>query len=249
MTRQLFTRQRSTAQPLMAFGAEMRRLIIPDGTVEALKWLALVSMTIDHLNKYIWSYQYPWMYEFGRLAMPLFGFVLAYNLARPYAVLNAVHQRAMVNMLLFGLMATPAFMQMTVKADGYSLLPLNIMFTLLAVAGTIFLIERGRLVLAALVVLTAGLVVEYWWFGLAYCVAAWAFCKYPARSMLLVWLAATAGLAVVNQNFWALLVFPVVMLASHVDIRLPRLRYLFYAYYPLHLLVLWAIRRWLQMML
>ena len=30
--------------------------------------------------------------------------------------------------------------------------------------------------------------------------------------------------------------------AAHVDVRLPRLRWAFYAYYPLHLVALWLIR-------
>jgi len=34
----------------------------------------------------------------------------------------------------------------------------------------------------------------------------------------------------------------VLFLASRVDVRLPRLRWAFYAYYPLHLAALWLIR-------
>lgn len=50
--------------------------------------------------------------------------------------------------------------------------------------------------------------------------------------------------AVVHQRqfFWALAALPVVAAAAHVDVRLPRLRWAFYAYYPLHLIALWLIR-------
>ena len=40
----------------------------------------------------------------------------------------------------------------------------------------------------------------------------------------------------------ALAAVPVVAAAAHVDVRLPRLRWAFYAYYPLHLVALWLIR-------
>ncbi|MDK3025103.1 TraX family protein [Cupriavidus taiwanensis] len=31
----------------------MKSLHVPDGTVEALKWIALALMTGDHVNKYL----------------------------------------------------------------------------------------------------------------------------------------------------------------------------------------------------
>ena len=54
-----------------------------DGTIEGLKWLALVLMTGDHVNKYLFNATLPVLFEAGRIALPLFVFVLAYNLARP----------------------------------------------------------------------------------------------------------------------------------------------------------------------
>ena len=53
---------------------------------------------------------------------------------------------------------------------------------------------------------------------------------------------ACAALWFVNRNLWALAALPVLFLASRVDVRLPRLRWAFYAYYPLHLAALWLIR-------
>ena len=62
------------------------RLVLGDGTVEALKWLGLLFMTGDHVNKYLFAQKLPCLFELGRLAMPIFGFVLAYNLARSGAL-------------------------------------------------------------------------------------------------------------------------------------------------------------------
>ncbi|PYD23758.1 conjugal transfer protein TraX, partial [Pseudomonas syringae pv. pisi] len=40
----------------------------------------------------------------------------------------------------------------------------------------------------------------------------------------------------------ALAVVPLVIVAGGVDLRVPRLRWAFYTYYPLHLAALWLIR-------
>ena len=53
---------------------------------------------------------------------------------------------------------------------------------------------------------------------------------------------ACAALWFINRNLWALAALPVLFLASRVDVRVPRLRWAFYAYYPLHLAALWLIR-------
>nr|WEG85486.1 trbP [Escherichia coli] len=66
--------------------ASLPAMVIADGTIEALKWLALLAMTGDHVNKYLFNGTLPYLFEAGRLALPLFVFVLAYNLARPGAL-------------------------------------------------------------------------------------------------------------------------------------------------------------------
>jgi TraX protein. len=50
---------------------------------EAIKWIALVLMLGDHVNKYLFNESLPFLYEAGRTVMPMFCVVLAYNLARP----------------------------------------------------------------------------------------------------------------------------------------------------------------------
>jgi hypothetical protein len=62
-----------------------------------------------------------------------------------------------------------------------------------------------------------------------------------ARSPVLS-LANCAALQSVNGNFWALAAFPVTGLFLTVRWRLPRVRWLFYAYYPIHLLLIWLAR-------
>ena len=54
-------------------------LLIADGTLEALKWVAAALMVLDHLNKFLYLGKLPVLFEIGRVVMPIFGFVLAYK--------------------------------------------------------------------------------------------------------------------------------------------------------------------------
>jgi hypothetical protein len=218
------------------------KLELADGSVEALKWLALVLMTIDHINHFIFKMQIPVMSDLGRLAMPLFGFVLAYNLARPDALQKGIHLRTIKRLFMFGLLAAPFF----IALKGW--LPINIMFTLLLATYLIYLIEKGgknNYMLCVVAFIIAGLFVDYAWFGPAYCLAAWWFCKSPNLVRGLLWLGMTALLWVANLNYWACAALPIIFLASTIKIEVPRLRFVFYAYYPIHLALLLLFQKFM----
>lgn len=124
--------------------------------------------------------------------------------------------------------------------------PLNIMFMLLVTTGVMYLVERGgalRFGLAGLLFVVGGAFVEFWWPAIVIGLAAWRYVKRPSWSAVIVWTLATASLYVVNRNMWALASLPLIFLAMQFDMRMPRLRHVFYAYYPLHLLVIWLIQR------
>src|SRR5450830_682317 len=198
------------------------RLAVSDGTLEALKWLALVLMTVDHVNKFLFNGTNDAAFAAGRVALPLFVFALAYNLARPGVMERGGYARTMMRLAFFGALAMPAYVIMgSIKAAVW---PLNIMFALLALTATVNLIDRrtvGSYAAAAVVFLIGGTVVEYWWPALTLGLAVWWYCKRPGAMPLALALTALAGLWFINDNFWALLTFPVVLLASLVDLRIP----------------------------
>jgi hypothetical protein len=196
-------------------------------------------MTIDHVNTFIYDGAFPALFNMGRVAMPIFGFVLAYNLARPGALENGVHVRTMKRLALFGLLASPVFVALV----GWD--RLNIMFTLLLATAVIYLLAKdGRWHVAGAVLLLAtfGIIVEFQWFGVLFGVAAWIYCRHPGWLTLLAWVAAGASLYAINHNHWALAALPVIFTASRLRLHVPRLRHLFYVYYPAHLGVLWLVR-------
>lgn len=223
--------------------------VVSDGALEALKWIALVLMTGDHINKYLLGGQVPALFAAGRLVLPLFAFVFAYNLARPSTFATGAYQRAMCRLALVAAVATVPFVGLGGLLYGWW--PFNILASFLVSAGVMHLIERGGIAsrcLAALLFLAGGLFVEFWWPGVAMTLCAWWYLRRPSTTALLFWAASTAALGCIpwllarvpmSLSLWSLAAFPVIALAARLPLRVPRLRWAFYAYYPAHLCALW----------
>jgi len=216
-------------------------LHIDNGTLEALKWLALVLMTADHVNKYVFADSLPGLFELGRIAMPLFVLVLAYNLARPDAFQAGVHRRMGMRLAAYGALATLPYIAITGVLGGWW--PLNMLFTMLLLTLICWLIDHGTAVHSLLAVVAfslGGSLVEYWWPGVLLGLACWGYCKQDSRFRLALVMVATAALWPVNHNYWAMAFLPILLVAPRVQLYWPRYRHLFYLYYPAHLTVLWA---------
>lgn len=229
--------------PSKALAFELPRLTLADGTVEALKWLALMLMTLDHINKYLLHETVPALFASGRLALPLFGFILAYNLARQGTLAKGGYSRALKRLGIFGVISSIPFIAL--GGLGWGWWPLNIMAMLFVATAVMYLVEQGgkwRLALAALLFLIGGGLVEFWWLGISMCLAAWIYCKKPNWPALIAWIATIFGLYTINHNMWALVALLLVFAAPSVRLNVPRLRLFFYAYYPAHLTLLWVLK-------
>ena len=139
------------------------------------------QMCIRDSNKYLYAEKLPVIFQLGRVVMPMFGFVLAYNLARPDALARGVHGRMMYRLTLMGLAASPMCIilnGMFVTASAWW--PLNILFMLLLVVSLTYLIDRGGAkcyALATALFILGGAFVEYLWMGVLCCLGAWLFCR------------------------------------------------------------------------
>lgn len=196
----------------------------------------------DHVNKYLFNGTLPWLFELGRLAMPLFGTVLAYNLARPEMTDKQI-KRVIFRLALFAGLATPFFIAL--GGVKYGWLPLNIFFTLLIATVVVRLLDSGRpvyVLLAVAIFLFGGFVVEFHWYAIAVVAAAWAFFNRPGAGTALLVVLAISSLWFINANFYALLAIPLVISGSFINGGIPRLKWLFYGVYPLHLGALLLIR-------
>lgn len=218
----------------------MSRQVIADGSLEALKWVGLLAMTGDHVDKYVFNGTIDVLFDAGRIAMPVFACVLACNLARPGAMTSGAYIRTMKRLALFGILASPAFVALGGLVGGWW--PLNIMFTLLTITAVLYLADRGDYLGSAVLFFFAGSSVEFWWPGLTVGVAAWWYCRRPDWMPLACGLVGLASLGWVNGNQWALAALPLLLLAARLDLCVPRLRWIFYVFYPLHLSALWLVR-------
>lgn len=213
--------------------------LTPGKNLELVKWVAVILMALDHINKYLFNWTIPGLFEAGRLAMPLFAFVLASHLANPdFTKPNYI--RLWRKLTFFGVISTPFFVAL---GGVHGVLPLNILFTLLVASIVIFFIRSARLWYAGLVFASAGLFVEFIWLGVATTVAAWLFLRSPDKAWtLLALLLTVAGLYFVNNNFYAVASLPAFYLLSKLPVQIPRLPYFFYMFYPSHLALLLLVR-------
>ncbi|MFJ3465750.1 TraX family protein [Achromobacter spanius] len=228
---------------IKAFDA--RDFVIANGTLEGLKLLALALMTIDHINKYLFKGASVTMFNMGRLAFPIFAFVLAYNLARPGALHNGSTWRILKRLAGFGVLASPVFIALGGLIDGWW--PLNIMLTFALGVGVVALSAAGgigNIFAAGAAFVVGGALVEFWWPGVAVFFLAWSYCRWPTLAHLLLLTLASASLVIINGNYWAVAAVPVVMAARYVDLPIARHRFLFYAYYPAHLAAIWLVRHY-----
>ncbi|MGH1472667.1 MAG: TraX family protein [Cellvibrionaceae bacterium] len=209
------------------------------GTLEALKWFALIAMAFDHYNKFIYSNELPYIFEIGRTCLPIFAFVIGYKLTLANSLDNGAYIRVMIRLGIFGVLATPAYLGM----NPYWW-PLNIMFMFLGAVLSIYLLHLGgklNITLAVFIFILFGFLVEWWWWGSGLTICAWAYSHYKKPIFGILFILVTASLVLINQNHFALLALPIIFGAQYIAISLPRYRWAFYVFYPLHLTIIWFL--------
>lgn len=215
----------------------------------ALKWVALLAMLLDHTGAVVFEFRHPWMLWLGRLAYPIFAFLVAYNLE----VRQVPFARYWPGLLAFALVSQPIYHWVM----GNSVL--NIFFTLLASGGlwaaSRALEARGWDLYKRSVLLLPALLAARWVdFSLAgvLMVSVWALVlRNPTPLNWTVWAMVSLGLNYfLLPSVMALLALPLILWAGSWFWRSPLVftpflrRWFFYAFYPVHLLLLGGLRHW-----
>ncbi len=213
--------------------------VLDSGQQEVVRWVAIVTMVVDHVGAILLdpSDALP-LRAIGRVAWPLFAFLLAYNVARR----GVKPRRYLVPLLAWcAVSLLPHYL-------AFDRFVINILGTLFLGAFTLVLLtNRQHLMARAPLALPLGLVgvmiaatrVEYGAAGVALVVAWW--WALTARTPL-AW--AVAAFVVALQNYdwvvWpaALLAVPVPFAVARLPVGLPRSGRLPWLFYPLHLAVL-----------
>ena len=233
----------------------------PFGGINAnqLRGLAMFLMLLDHL----WATLIPgniWMTYLGRLAFPIFAFQISEGFSH-----TSDRKRYAKRLFLFGLIAEVPF---DLIYGGTVLYPFhqNVMFTLLLGLLACCAIDRARrertaravlrgaLSVAGLFLLSLVGMVDYGWKGVVTVVA-----FYLLRDFPLAWLAQIAALVLLNivlfkgqtipllgwdfptQGFAVLALLPIWLYNGRRGGGGKTLQTAFYAFYPVHVLVLYLL--------
>ncbi|WP_338500597.1 TraX family protein [Pseudomonas trivialis] len=225
---------------------------VRDGALDLLKWLALLSMVLDHL-RYV-GVSLDGLYVPGRLAFPWFCLAIAANLHRMRTAVVTGHWRYLGWLLLFSVISEVPYRMFIDDADTLNVLP-TLALGLLVARGwqQKALIDRGL----ALIALASGAVFSpHLMFGV--------FGVLLPLAMLLVfrrpwYFSVLPGLVCVAANQWhasgsivaltglaACLIAPLagLVLLRHVkNVSPPAMRRWAYALYPAHFLLLFLLRK------
>lgn len=219
-----------------------------DGQLEALKWIAMALMFLDHFGRLLLGYGVDtWVFALSRAAFPLFAIVLGLNLARP-GQQAARAARTARRLALWCLVAVPP----SIWARGEPLL-VNVLGTLALGAALCWALAASgpawaRLALALLAMVAANWV-EFGLPGvlLIPAVYAWATSgRAEAGLMALLLLLVTGWLNALFGGWPALLgtgaSLAIAGTARQLPVRVPRYKLAFYLVYPLHLALIGALR-------
>ena len=226
------------------------KLYLTDGWIELLKWIALIFMTFDHINRYLLNSENMLFYSLGRFVMPLFVFILIYNLTRPGVFENKRHLAIIQRMVLYGLIAIPIvhFLEgdrIPLKENGTTnFYYLNIMFTLALLVWCVYAFEKGRSnkfwnLIGVFSLVFFGAFVEYWWIAILLGLAVWLYYKNDAIALIL-FVVSLFFLLALSKNGYFLLLIPVLFLISKINIsvNIPKNKWFFYVFYPGHLFII-----------
>ena len=228
---------------------------INNNALTALKIFGIIAMVIDHYNKFANPNYSEIMFNIGRTALPIFAFVIAFNLSR----MDVSRIPAMIfRLVVFGVISIPAYTAMggTISMGWW---PLNILFTLAASAGVVYFAKkpggsdfsRGLYKLIAFIIfIVAGASVEFFWPAIALVFfLSKIFEDKNRRHSINVFAITSVALSLyfigtINGNWWhvaSLLIIPLILYSKNWIPKLPRMKFAFYSFYPAHLLFIWAI--------
>ena len=228
---------------------------VRDGALDLLKWLALLSMVLDHL-RYV-GLSLDGLYVPGRLAFPWFCLAIAANLHRARNASVTGQWRYLGWLLLFSVISEVPYRLFIEDADTLNVLP-TLALGLLVARGwqQKALFDRGLAVIALSVAAIFSTQLMFGFFGVLLPLAMllvfsrpWYFSVLPG----LVCVAAnqwqillSSGTPVALMGLAACLIAPLaglVLLRQAKNTRPPAMRRWAYALYPLHFLLLLLVRQ------
>ncbi len=220
-----------------------RRIPLRHDALEAAKWVALVSMTIDHYGKIVDPDLLVVTHAIGRISFPLFAGIVGLRIALAPSIIGSYARR----LTFWAAVSQPIFV-----LAGRQWSQGNILFTLLlgvvADVGVVSL-HQSRTARAVLLLVPTAVAASYVEFGIAGVAMVPLIARVAAsRSHLGLWLIGPVGLLanlvleppyLSASDLTALAATPVAVASVSIRRQVPRMpTSFFYAYYPAHLYAL-----------
>lgn len=216
---------------------------------DVLKIVALVTMTIDHIAKYVFDASMDNMYVgIGRISFPIFAFLLMKHLAT-----KQIYSKYLIRLGIFGALVVGLSLPFRGVVKIANILPFNILISFFVAVLFLYICsliqkEKGplwvkisMLILNLLYCAMLSCVCDYGVYGFLFLVLLYFYFIKSCRILLFLVLI-FSGLININSMFWFVGVLTtLVLLFNDYDKKSKRLLkkwWWFYVYYPLHLLII-----------
>lgn len=208
----------------------------------SLKLLAIIFMTIDHIG-FILFPTISILRKIGRLAFPIFAFQLSVGFEH-----TKNKEKHILNLLIFTLISQIPFQFQLYLAFPQAIPTLNIGATLTCGLLALYCIEKfernWQKCISILFITSLGILIpmDYGWFGILTIVILSFFNKNKLLTTIAYIILICLQCYIKNSIFAVPSIFALIFLAFYNGKKGPTLKYLFYLYYPLHLLILSLIK-------
>ena len=211
---------------------------------ELLKWIAIITMTVDHVGVILYP-EFTVLRFIGRFSFPLFAYLLILGMESTRNIRNYF-----TRLFLFSIISqVPFFLALGFEPFGY----LNIFFTLSF--GLIFIYFFKRTSVFALVPVLASFVLpfDYGIYGIAMIGCLYILKENTKFGVVSLVLLNTLFLVPWNIQFLSISAIPLILLHKNGSLNITKetteeftiplwRKYFFYVYYPLHLALLYIIK-------
>jgi len=206
------------------------------GKHDLLKLIGIWAMLLDHIGWVIFPH-HTILRIIGRLALPIFcaGIALGYQRTSNF-------KKYFFQLLLFGL----------ISQIPYNLLwnthKINIILALVLSLFLIYLVDKKRYLWSVGIFwLSTVLFIEYSWYAPTIALIFFKFKDQKKIAFVLLFLATFGYIQQTSASiqWYALIGFFIVLFMPEIKLNFKLNKYIFYFFYPLHLLILYLILRWI----
>lgn len=233
--------------PLFVFGEE-KRLVLQgfDFGRALLKWIAIITMTVDHIGAILYP-EFEVLRFIGRLAFPLFAYLLILGIESTRNIRNYF-----IRLFIFALISQVPFFLAT---DYGPFELLNVFFTLSFGLLFIYFFRKGSVFTFVPIVASFVLPFDYGIYGIAIIGCMYILKQNTNFGVFSLVVLNALFLVPFNSQFLSIAAIPFILLHKNGTLNMVRKsaenfkiplwrKYFFYAYYPLHLALLYIIKLW-----